>query len=141
MDISNYLPTAELQREFEEFQKLKTEEERQLFKQKRLQNFESKTEDEKKAYIENSESGLSNSVKEAEVLLDRVTLGEVSNMISVAYIAQKYFGKTRQWLYQRLNGNIVHGRPAQFTEDERIRLKEALQDISEHIQQTSFKIA
>ncbi len=141
MDISNYLPTEELQKEFEEFLKLKTDEERQLFKQKRLQNFESKTEDEKKAYIENSESGLENAVKGAEDLLDRVNLGEVANMVSVAYIAKKYFGKTRQWLYQRLNGNIVHGRPAQFTEDERIRLKEALLDISEHITKTSFKIA
>ena len=141
MDISNYLPTEELRKEFEEFQKLKTEDERQLFKQKRIQRFESKTEEERKAYLENSESGLNNAIKEAEDLIERVNLGEVSEMISVAYIAQKYFGKTRQWLYQRLNGNAVHGKPAQFTIEEKIRLKESLLDISEHIRQTSFRIA
>lgn len=141
MDISNYLPTVELRMEFEKFLQLKTEEERQQFKQERIQRYESKTEEEKKAYIADSESGLENAVKDAEDLIESVNLGNVSSMISVSYIAQHYFGKTRQWLYQRLNGNIVHGKPAQFTEAEKVQLKNALLDIGEQIKETSFRIA
>lgn len=36
----------------------------------------------------------------------------------MSYIAEHYFGKSRQWLYQRINGNIVNGKPADFTPDE-----------------------
>jgi len=141
MDLSKYLPTAELQAEFEEYRNLKTDEERSVFQQKRQQRFSEKTDEEKAAYIESSNAGLNNAVSGAENLIETVNLGEVSNMISVAYIAKNYFGKTRQWLYQRLNGYTVNGKPAKFTDDERVRLREALRDISSRIKQTSFEIA
>ena len=81
MDLSMYLPTGELQMEFEEFRKLQSEEERQIFKQERLKRFETKTGDEKKAYIENSQKGLNNAMKESESLIERVNLGEVANTV------------------------------------------------------------
>jgi predicted phage tail protein len=141
MDLSSYLPTAELQAEFEEYRNLKTDEERLAFQQKRQQKFNEKPEAEKTAYIESSKAGLNSAVKSAEVLIETVNLGEISDMISVAYIARNYFGKTRQWLYQRLKGYTVNGKPARFTEEEKLRLQEALQDISSHIRKTSFEIA
>ena len=141
MDLSTYLPTAELQAEFEAFRQLKTEEERLMFQRQRQQNFDTKTEAEKQSYIESTESGLYNAVQGAENLIERVNLGEVASMISVAYIAEKYFGRTRQWLYQRLNGYTVNGKPARFNSKEKLQLKEALLDISQQIQQTSFKLA
>lgn len=30
----------------------------------------------------------------------------------------KRMGKTRQWFYQRLNGNMVNGKPARFSESD-----------------------
>jgi hypothetical protein len=141
MDLSKYLPTEELKAEFAKFKSLQTEEDRQSFKEERIKKFESKTETEQKAYIENSRLGLNNAVEESVLLIETVNLGEVSNIISVSYIAQKYFGKTRQWLYQKLNGNIVNGKPAGFTDEEKKKLKEALLDISNVITNTSLKIA
>ena len=141
MDLSKFLPTEELQAEFERFKNLQTEDERQNFKKERIKSFESKTEEEKQAYIANSTSGLNDALEESKDLVERVNLGEVSSIVSVAYIAQTYFGKTRHWLYQRLNGSIVNGKPARFTPGEKMRLKKALQDIGSIITDTSFKIA
>ena len=141
MDLSKFLPTEELQAEFAKFKGLQTEDERQNFKKERIKNFESKTEIAKQEYVYNSVAGLNSALEESKSLIEKVNLGEVSNIVSVAYIAQNYFGKTRHWLYQRLNGSIVNGKPARFTADEKVQLKMALQDISSIITKTSFKIA
>lgn len=45
--------------------------------------------------------------------------------VSLAYIAEK-MGKSRQWLYQRLNGSIVNGKPAVFKKIEKRLFKKAL---------------
>lgn len=54
-------------------------------------------------------------------------------ILPLSYIAEQYFKKTRHWLYQKINGNIVNGKPAQFTEEEIHTLNTALQDISKKI--------
>ena len=56
-------------------------------------------------------------------------MGSLSEVINLAYIARHYFGKTRQWLYQRLKGQTVNGKPAAFTPDEELTFKNALSDI------------
>lgn len=56
-------------------------------------------------------------------------LGSLSEVINLAYIARHYFGKTRQWLYQRIKGQIVNGKPASFTPAEEATFLGALNDI------------
>lgn len=56
-------------------------------------------------------------------------MGALTEVVNLAYIARHYFGKTRQWLYQRLKGQIVNGKPATFTADEEARFIQALQEI------------
>lgn len=65
-----------------------------------------------------------------QVLTVRKQLESVLPFISVSALAKSYFGKSSSWFYQRLNGNVVHGKPAAFTEDELKTLNHALQDIS-----------
>ena len=55
---------------------------------------------------------------------------DVIPAISLVYIAKTYFNKTDAWLYQRINGNIVNGKPATFTEKELSTMRFALQDLS-----------
>ena len=43
----------------------------------------------------------------------------------------EYFGKSRGWLMQKVNGNKVNGKIASFTDEERRQFREALQDLSE----------
>jgi len=45
-------------------------------------------------------------------------------------IMKTLFKKTDAWLYQRINGNIVNGKSATFTESELNTMKFALQDLS-----------
>lgn len=63
----------------------------------------------------------------------RAELGNFLNILPLSHIAEHYFKKSRQWLYQRINGNIVNGKPAQFTDEEIETLNFALQDISKKI--------
>lgn len=73
-------------------------------------------------------------------LVMRQKLESVIPAISLVYIAKKYFNKTDAWLYQRINGNMVNGKPAQFTQDERNTLANALKDLSIMIQETSLRL-
>ena len=57
-------------------------------------------------------------------------LGEITDMMSMAYIAKTYFKKSRSWLAHKLNGNVVNGKPSQFTEDEIKTLRFALNDMA-----------
>ena len=72
-------------------------------------------------------------VKEADGMIARHLLGNVPEVISFSYIAKKYFGKSRGWLMQKVNGNIVNGKQAAFTEAERNQFRAALQDISKQL--------
>lgn len=63
----------------------------------------------------------------------KIQLKEIIDIISLAYIAKTYFGKSKSWLYHRIKGSIVNGKPAKFKEDEILLLNSALQDISKKI--------
>ena len=70
----------------------------------------------------------------------KMQLFEVSEIVSLSYIARKYFQRTRNWLYQKINGSIVNGKPAQFTAEEINTLNFALQDISKKISSTVISL-
>lgn len=56
-------------------------------------------------------------------------MGFLTEVVNLAYIATHYFGKTRQWLYQRVKGQIVNGKPAAFTPSEEAIFIKALNEI------------
>ena len=60
-------------------------------------------------------------------------ISNVKDAISLSYIAQKYFGKGRAWLYQRLNGSIVNGKQTAFTTAELIALSKAFEDLGNNL--------
>ncbi|MDR1755789.1 MAG: DUF5053 domain-containing protein [Culturomica sp.] len=69
------------------------------------------------------------SADQAAELNLRNKLKDVVPAVSLAYIAKSYFGKTRQWLYQRINGTIVNGKPAKFSREELKILEDAFNDM------------
>ena len=80
--------------------------------------------------------GLDKALAEGDEMIARARLsklGDVPEAISFSYIAKKYFGKSRGWLMQKVNGNMVNGKKATFTEDERRQFRAALQDISKQL--------
>ncbi len=147
MDTSKLLPTPELQAEFERFKKLRTDEEKLAFQKERQSRLDAMTERERKAYLEVTEKALQETVKEARRFVERAEdallrdkLGEIPEVISLSYIAKKYFGKSRNWLYQRINGYLVNGKPARFTDEERKKFVAAINDISDMLKKTSLSL-
>lgn len=64
-------------------------------------------------------------------------LKDIALDITWAKIAQKYFGKSSSWIYNKINqvdGNGGHGG---FTAQELNQLKEALHDFAERIRRTA----
>ena len=147
MDTSKLLPTPELQAEFERFKKLRTDEEKLAFQKERQSRLAAMTERGRKAYLEVTEKALQETVKEARRFVERAEdallrdkLGEIPEVISLSYIAKKYFGKSRNWLYQRINGYLVNGKPARFTDEERKKFVAAINDISDMLKKTSLSL-
>ena len=147
MDTSKLLPTPELQAEFERFKKLRTDEEKLAFQKERQSRLDAMTERGRKAYLEVTEKALQETVKEARRFVERAEdallrdkLGEIPEVISLSYIAKKYFGKSRNWLYQRINGYLVNGKPARFTDEERKKFVAAINAISDMLKKTSLSL-
>ena len=69
-----------------------------------------------------------------------IKLMHVSQYVSLAYIADNFFGKSRQWLNNKLKGNLVNGKPAAFTPEEIKKLSAALVEISNEIRATALQI-
>lgn len=54
-------------------------------------------------------------------------------IIPIAYIAKKYFGKSTSWLSQRINGSKVRGRVYTLNKKDMETFNFALRDISEKL--------
>lgn len=70
----------------------------------------------------------------------KMQLMEITEIVSLSYIAKNYFHKTRTWLYQKINGNIVNGKEARFTKEEINMLNYAIQDISKKLGSTVISL-
>lgn len=55
---------------------------------------------------------------------------ELLDVINGAYIARRFFGRSRSWFSQKLNGAIVNGKPADFTKEELKTLANAISTIT-----------
>lgn len=148
MDTNKFLPTPELQEEFERFKKLRTDEEKKVFQEERQAKLDAMTEEEREAYLNISEAALKATINEAKNFIEKADdallrnkLGELPEVVSLSYIAKKYFGKSRNWLYQRLNGYLVNGKPARFTEEEKKKFIAAINDISDMLKKTSLSLS
>jgi hypothetical protein len=80
------------------------------------------------------------SADKATLLALKSRLAEISPAVSWVYIAKKYFDKSDSWLYQRINGNIVNGKPATLTPVELETLKFALGDLSQKLGSLSISL-
>ena len=87
---------------------------------------------------------INQSIQETDKFIDetkvKMQLLDISSIVSLSYIADTYFNKTRAWLYQKINGNKVNGKEAQFTQEEINTLNFALQDISKKIGSTVISL-
>jgi len=128
-----------------EYFSLNTEEQKKKFDTKFRKNLSSKSEEDKKIFADAFIQKAKNASNEANNLCDaidiRLKLGKVLDMVSMSYIAQNYFNKSKSWFSQRMNGHLVNGSPVYFTKEELLTLSTALDDISKQINETARSIA
>lgn len=74
------------------------------------------------------------------IRLRELTGAQVFDTINCAYIAERFFNRSRAWFIQRLNNNIVNGKPVSFTPDELLKLRTALKVIASEITQFTTQI-
>lgn len=103
-----------------------------------LQNIvsEANTAEEKQLIDELAQSLLLSANQTMDKLEEEVTeysirqkMGPLADAINFAFIAREYFGKSRSWLYHKIKGDIVNGKPASFTPGEKETFFNALNDI------------
>ena len=124
-----------------EFISLNTEEERRAFDVKFHNHIDSLTEAQKKEFAD----AFSESARELAAITKRfsdeatilIKLEEIFGIISMAYLARKYFHESESWLSQKLNRIVEDGIMSSFTDDELKILHFALADISEKIKNTA----
>lgn len=63
----------------------------------------------------------------------RSQMGDIYELLPLKYIAESYFGKTKAWLYQRLNGYEIRGRHYSLNAEQKKIFNAACQDIGERI--------
>lgn len=83
-------------------------------------------------------------LKRGDMPKDRLVLDlgreDIAKVLKVSYIAERFFGRSRSWLCHKLNNDIVNGKRAGFTIEERNQLKNALDTIAQEIQILSDKL-
>ena len=70
----------------------------------------------------------------------RQVLDDIYEEVNWAYLAKNYFGKSRSWLYHKLDGIDGNKKPTDFTPEERQRLKGALCDLADRIRRAAAGI-
>jgi hypothetical protein len=68
-------------------------------------------------------------------------LEPIIEYVSISYIAARFFGKSRAWLHNKLNGNLSNGKPSSFTPEELEKLKNALDVIANEIKDAALKLS
>lgn len=139
----NSFLTDEMYEEYLHFSEM-SEEERKIFFEKDLENLQSMSSTERKAYkevlLEGALMAIEVGRKEIEELSLYQKISGVSQYISLSQVATDYFGKTKQWLYQRLKNYNVNNKPATFTPAEKEQFRQALLDISRKIEEAALSL-
>ncbi|MDR0824596.1 MAG: DUF5053 domain-containing protein [Prevotella sp.] len=121
-----------------------TPEDEKEFSKKIASDYADMSDEDKTKFEDEFYAGSVNAGAEAEELIELLTvrnqLDAILPYVSISSIAKEYFGKSRQWLYQRINNSKVNGKPAQFNKDEIRILSKALNEIGKKFQETSISL-
>lgn len=70
----------------------------------------------------------------------RQAMEDIYGDISWLRISRNYFGKSASWIYNKFRGIDGNGKEADFSEEERLLLKGALNDLADRIRKASDSI-
>ena len=116
-----------------------TTDEKEAYLDARLKELESLPDSRKKELQEAARTGMKRTLELASHISVMNELQRIGNVVSFASIAKDYFGKSKFWIHQRINGYLVNGKPACFTNEQIVRMAEALEDIAKQMQELQEK--
>ena len=64
----------------------------------------------------------------------------ILNFINCAAISERFFNRSRAWFTQRMNNNIVNGKPISFTSEELLKLRTSLKILASELMEFSSHI-
>lgn len=70
----------------------------------------------------------------------RQVLDDVYDFLSWSYLAQNYFGKSRTWIYHKFSGKGYAAGVDNFSDIDREKLRDSLNDIALRIQNAAAKL-
>ena len=114
-----------------------TTDEKEAYLDARLKELESLPDSRKKELQEAARTGMKRTLELASHISVMNELQRIGNIVSFASIAKDYFGKSKFWIHQRINGYLVNGKPACFTNEQIVRMAEALEDIAKQMQEAA----
>ena len=126
----------ELEQMKAKFMALSSEEEEREFRKEMEAFVASKPTEDREVLAKVFIDGATRACEQAEKVYDdtlRAYLDGIYESISWSYVARHYFGKSRSWLSQRINGLKIRNKEVQFTADEKKILLNALLDLSNNI--------
>lgn len=125
------------------FMSLSTLEEEDAFRKEMEKFTAGKSPEERKVLAGLFMAGADEACRNTDQLYDetlRLVLDGIYESVSWSYIAKHYFGKSRSWLSQRVNGLKIHNKEVQFSTEEKNTLMRALIDLSEKFKNTALVI-
>ncbi|GHU63458.1 hypothetical protein FACS1894160_3560 [Bacteroidia bacterium] len=128
--------------ELKEQWKKASEAERPAIEKETESFLDSLTEDDKKEVfvaIDEDFKVIHEKAKELKTIVDvRKKLEPVLPAISISHLTKKYFKKSPNWFYQRMNGNRVNGKIAKFSSEDLETLNFAIHDIEKQLSTVKF---
>lgn len=67
-------------------------------------------------------------------------LSDIDALVNWKEVSEQYFGHSKAWMYQRMGGNVVGGKPARFTDEQLVILRKALVDMARRLTEASERI-
>lgn len=67
-------------------------------------------------------------------------LDGLEKYLNMSQLSRDFFGKQKTWLYNRLHGWNVHGKPAKFTNIERKQFADMLLSLSDNMKNVAQKL-
>lgn len=127
-----------------EFVNLETDAQRETFRLKMRGTLSGKSKEELEEFGLCIEAGARETINQSEKLIQehnfKETLMDIMPAVTWSYIAEQYFGKSRSWFSQRMNGYHVNNKEATFTTEEIQILKNALLDLSNRLNNSAHRL-
>lgn len=67
------------------------------------------------------------------IRIRKIDGAQILDTMNCAAISERFFNRSRAWFIQRLNNNIVNGKPVSFTPEELLKLRTSLKVLASEI--------